>query len=138
MLGFYSIRKLIDASKVDDKIAAMSVTLRTYPSKGKKVTRINWTYYWDLYDLTNPSETKLALVLLCHQMVHSYVFLCQFTEQREFESILVSTDREKNRQAYSVSINEIIHLFELVGSNYPNDIRMEFNNKKGDYDIVAP
>lgn len=137
MLGFYSIRKLIEASKVDDKISRMSVNLRIYPSTGKKVTRINWIAYWELYDLANPNTTKLAIVLLCHQMIHSYVFAIQFSEQKEFESILVSSDRDKNRQAYSVSANEIINIFELVGRNYPNEIKMEFNEKKNDYDIAS-
>lgn len=137
MLGFYAVRKLIDATKVDGRIARQTAKVTTYPSTGKRVVRTNWMHYWELYDLESPTSAKLPLILLCHQFVHSYVFSCEFSERKEFESVCVSSDRERNRLLYSVSVPEVIRLFEAVGNSYPNDIRMRFNVKKGDYDVVS-
>ena len=137
MIGFYSLRKLIDASKIDDRTASQRVPVTVYPSTGKRVTRTNWTHWWELYKLEEPTSAELELLLLCHQFVHSYVFSCEFSETREFIGVLVSSDREKNRKLYSVSVPDIARAFESAGSSYPNHVRMTFNARKGDYDIVS-
>ena len=136
MLGFYAIRKLIEAHKVDDQTARQNVAVVVYPSTGKLVTRSNWHRWWELYDLEDPRKTKIRLVPLCHQFVHSYVFSCAFDESRALESVLVSSDRERNRMLFSVSIDELIRVFRAVGKNYPNYYHSEFNDSTGDYDVV--
>jgi hypothetical protein len=136
MLGFYAVRKLIDAQKIDDKAASQSVSVTVYPSTGKLVTRINWHRWWDLYDLADPRRSKVQLVPLCHQFVHSYVFSCAFDEDRKLDSVLVSSDRERNRMLFSVSISEVVRVFQRVGNSYPNAYRSKFNEAKGDYDVV--
>ena len=137
MIGFYSLRKLIESSKIDDKISNFSVPLTGYPATSKLVTRKNWTNWWELYDLNQPRSCKLKLVLLCHQFIHSYVFSCDFLENGQFAGVLVSSDRERNRVLYSISITEIVRIFEAAGQSYPNDMRMTFNPSKSDYDIIS-
>ena len=136
MLGFYVIRKLVEAHKVDDKTAKQGIAVTVYPSTGKRVTRNNWYHWWDLYDMEDPRKTKVPLISLCHQFVHSYVFSCAFDENRAFDSVLVSSDRERNRMLFSVSVPEVMRVFRAVGKNYPNSYRSEFNEAKGDYDVV--
>lgn len=135
MIGFYAIRKLVEATKLDDKTAKQEIPLLKYPSTGKAVTRMNWTHYWELYDLDSPERSKLSLILLCHQFVHSYVFICDFTERKAFTSVLVSSERDRNRHLYSVSVTAIIRLFRDIGKNYPTRTTMRFNAKKGDFDV---
>ena len=135
MIGFYAVRKLIEASKLDDKTSKQQIPLLKYPSTGKAVTRMNWTHYWELYDLEAPVSGTLPLVELCHQFVHSYVFTCEFSEVKAFTSVLVSSERERNRHLYCVSIPVIVRLFRAVGKSYPTHRTMRFNVKKGDFDV---
>ncbi len=83
-----------------------------------------------------PRKTKVPLIPLCHQFVHSYVFSCAFDENRAFGSVLVSSDRERNRMLFSVLVPEVMRVFRAVGMNYPNSYRSEFNEAKGGYDVV--
>jgi hypothetical protein len=128
MIGFYEVRKLIEASKLDDKTSKQRMPLLKYRSTGKAVTRMNWTRYWELYDLQ-------PLVELCHQFVHSYIFTCEFSEVNAFTSVLVSSERERNRHLYCVSIPVIVGLFRAAGKSYPTHTTMRFNVKKGDFDV---
>lgn len=138
MIGFYSVRKLIEASKLEDKVANQNAAVVKFCSNGKRVLRTDWTHFWDHYDLSNPVETVVPLTSLCNQFIHSYVFSCAFSELKEFESLLVSSDRERNRVLYSVDIAEVIRIFESVGNSYPDSVKFVFNVKKGDYDVVSP
>ena len=54
MLGFYSIRKLIEASKLSDSTIYEEIPITTYPWSGKTVTRMNWHKLDQLYDLDSP------------------------------------------------------------------------------------
>jgi hypothetical protein len=135
MLGFYSIRKLIEAKKVDDETAMQGVRVTVFPAKGKVVTRLNHHRWWDLYDLERPKVSSMNLMPLCHQFVHSYVFGCGFDQSRRLDSVLVSSDRERNRSLINVHLSEVIRVFKAVGENDPNLFRSEFNEAKGDYDV---
>src|SRR5688500_12765511 len=104
MLGFYSIRKLIEATKLADSISTQQVPLIAYPAKGKNVTRMNWFEYWELYDLEAPEAVSRDLMFLCHQFVHSYVFMLSFSESRDFEAVLVSSERERHRYLYELPV----------------------------------
>lgn len=137
MIGFYSVRKLIEASKLEEKVANQNAAVVKFCSNGKRVLRTNWTHFWDHYDLANPLETVMPLASLCNQFIHSYVFSCAFSECKAFESLLVSSDRERNRVLYSVDIAEVIRLFESVGNSYPDNVQFVFNDKKDDYDVVS-
>jgi hypothetical protein len=112
------------------------VSVTVFPSTGKPVTRTNWHRWWELYDLEDPRKKKVQLVPLCHQFIHSYVFSCAFDETRALDSVLVSSDRERNRMLFSVSVREIVRVFKSVGKNYPNSYRSKFNEAKRDYDVI--
>ncbi|MBW8846761.1 MAG: hypothetical protein JF607_17480 [Burkholderiales bacterium] len=137
LLGFYAVRKLIEARKVDDAVAAQSIAVTVYPSTGKLVTRNNWHHWWELYDMEDPRRTKVKLIPLCHQFVHSYVFSCAFDEERMLDSVMVSSDRERNRMLFSVPVVEIGRVFQEIGKNYPNYYESKFNDEKGDYDVIV-
>lgn len=111
MLGFYAIRKLIEATKFTDVISNQYFDLIAYPATGKNVSRTNWHHFWELYDLELPEQVRHDLLFLCHQFVHSYVFMPSFSDTKEFVAILVSSDRERLRYLYQLEIKVIIRLF---------------------------
>lgn len=63
-------------------------------------------------------------------------FAAPSTRRKALDSVLVSSDRERNRFLFNVSIAEEIRVFRAVGNNDPNVYRSNFNNAKGDYDVV--
>lgn len=136
MLGFYAIRKLTEAHKIDDKTSGQSLSVTAFPSIGPLVTRNNWNRWWELYDLEDPRSIRMQLLPLCHQFVHSYVFSCAFDEARALDSVLVSSDRERNRMLFRVPISEVIRVFKSVGKNYPDYYHSSFNEAKRDYDVI--
>ena len=42
MLGFYSIRKLIEAKKLSDSVVNKCITVKSHEWKGNPVTKMNW------------------------------------------------------------------------------------------------
>ena len=135
MLGFYTIRKLAEAKKLPDYLINQRMQLISYAWLGEPVTKMNWMYYWELYDIENSRPISRDLLFVCHQIVHSYVFVTAFTETNELESILVTSDRERHKILYQISIQQIIDLFEQVGNNYPEEVTMIYNAAKQDYEV---
>ena len=58
MLGFYSVRKLIEASKISNDLIESPVSIIMYPSKNKSVTLLNWHKLDQLYDRSKPVKKK--------------------------------------------------------------------------------
>jgi hypothetical protein len=137
MVGFFALRKLIESRKIDDAVANQSVKVTSYPPTGKRVTRVNWFNWWELYDLTKPKRGSVRLPFLCNQFVHSYVYAPEFSESRTFVGLFVSSDRERNSVLFSVTVEQVIKIFETAGESYPNDIRMVYNNARQDYDVFS-
>jgi hypothetical protein len=137
MVGFYSIRKLMEASKLSDATVRQQVQLTVYPCTGKTVTKMNWHKINELYDLEAASTQLRDLMFLCHQFIHTHVFLPVFDENRFLHSILFTSDRHRHQWLHSLEVVCIVDLFERVGSDYPNEVKMTYNPAKQDYDVTA-
>lgn len=135
MLGFYSIRKLLEAGKLSDDVANRSVRVTAHSWKGEAVTRLNRSEYWELYDLEHSRIIPRSLAFLCHQIVHSYIFMTSFDESNSFDGILVTSDRERHQMLYSLRADQIIELFEQVGKDYPNETAFSFDPRIQDYKV---
>jgi hypothetical protein len=137
MLGFYSIRKLIEARKLSDATISHQVSLATYPWAGKPVTLLNWHKLGELYDLDACQPITRDVRFLCNQFIHSYVFLPVFDDNELLHGLFIASDHERNRTVYEIAVLQIINLFELIGNDYPNQIQFQFNQDKQDYDVSA-
>jgi hypothetical protein len=135
MLGFYSVRKLLEAKKLSDDVANQKLRITAHSWKGKIVTRFNRFEYWELYDLEHSHLVARSLIFLCHQIVHSYIFIVSFDVLNRFSGILVTSDRERHRTLYFIKVQQIIELFERVGSDYPDEIRFVFDSSIQDYKV---
>ena len=139
MIGFYSIRKLIEAHKVSDEIRDRSISLQAYPSTGRPVTSMNWHKIDEKYNLNRSTRFQKPLSWICSQIVHSFVFMPCFDEGGRLDSVLFNSDRTRRQHLYSIGVDEVIALFEEIAANDPASIRGEFNERKGDYDFrVGP
>jgi hypothetical protein len=137
MLGFYSIRKLIEAKKLSDSTVTSTVQLRAYGATGKSVTLMNWHNVDKLFDLENARLVTLDVVGLCHQFVHSYVFMVVLKQSGGLGGFLLSSDRQRRRLLYEIDVGQVITLFEQVGKDYPASVSMQFNETTQDFDVTA-
>lgn len=135
MIGFYTIRKLIEANKLSDSVKAQNVTLTSYPRKSKNITRLNWDKIEELYELNDASTSDIALLNLCHEFVHSYVFVPELGEQGGLAGVYFASDRSKERRLLFITTDQIVTVFTQVGSDYPSENHWIFKPAKGDYDI---
>lgn len=135
-IAFYSIRKLIEARKLSDATAGMMVSNSAYPNKGKDVTILNWDKLEELYDFTSKKTEKRDLRFICNQVIHSYVFAPDISEEGILESILFCSDQERNKALYGIDRTELIRVFRIFGNDYPSSSTFTFNPDKRDYDVT--
>lgn len=135
MIGFYSIRKLLEATKLTNALTRATVSVRRYPLKGTRVTRLNLHKPDELYDLDASERYDLSLLDLCHQFVHSYIFAPVLGESGGLSVIGVASDRQRSRALIEIDFNKMIGIFEKVGKDEVRSMRMTFDAVSGDYRI---
>lgn len=74
MIGFYSVRKLIESKNLTGTVSKSVHKIRCYKSTGKPITLFTRRNVDELYDLENSRLRTEQLTYLCHQVIHSYVF----------------------------------------------------------------
>lgn len=160
MLGFYIIRKLMEANKLTNKLGSSKFQLKEYKNSSVNITLFNNHKFYDNYDLQNHNIVKRDLKFLINQFVHSYTFAPKFeitnknilkrledenlseeeqndiydNSEKELIGILINTDSNKNTSLFEIDIKSIIDIFTKIGECNVTHIEMKFNPKKGDYD----
>lgn len=124
MIGFYTIRKLIEAYKVSDSIASSHYQISWFPNR-EPIRYLNWYRIDVLYDLTQETKESRDLRFLCNRFIHSYVFII------DSSGIFVASDKDRNQRLYYVSMDTIIKIFRLVGRDYPAYGSYEYDQKTG-------
>ncbi|MBD2202389.1 hypothetical protein H6G33_36155 [Calothrix sp. FACHB-1219] len=136
MLGFYSIRKLIEAKKLSDSVVNKCIDVNAYTWKGQPVTKMNWGDIDKLYDLDAAQPTTNKLVFFCNQFIHSYIFVTSFDENNCLNGLFISSDKKRHETLYFIEMRHIIDLFEQVGNDSPSSASFIFDEKLGDYRVL--
>lgn len=134
-LGFYSIRKLLDAKKVSTATESIMFKVTWYPNI-EHVDHLNWHKIGELYDLNKSNTETRDLRFLCNQFIHSYVF-SPVIHNGSIEGFYVSSDVKRNKRLYFVELGLVLKLFRTVGRDYPSKVTMVRNPKTKDWDIEA-
>ena len=113
MVGFYMVRKLMEARKLSDNYAASRLRLRCHPRSGPIPDPLNWHQLDRFYDLevTSPAERDVGFV--CNQVVHSFVFVVS-ADRRGLEGFFVASDRARSGQLYFMSAESAVSV--LLGA----------------------
>jgi hypothetical protein len=123
-VGFFSIRKLFETeTKVADATKKVKMKLSWHPAVGEKATWRNNHKLDELYDFSKENTEIRDARFVCNKIIHSYIFNLLFNEIGSIEAILFTSDSDKDKRLYSLNINDIVELFELVGNDYPKEIR---------------
>ncbi len=137
MMGFYAVRKLFEAHKLSDRNKSRTFHLTRFRWSGKPVTQMNWHHIDRCYDLSKGEATDKPVRFVCDQFIHSYVFMCVFSDGGGLDGILVSSDEERNKSLYLVPVEQIISTFKAVGKDYPSRLSAKWNPEKLDYGYAA-
>jgi hypothetical protein len=137
-MGFYSVRKLFETqTKVTDAVKDTRLGISWYPNKGQKVTWRNNHKLDELYDFGKGGNEVRDAWFICGRIIHSFIFAPLFAEQGGIEGILFTSDTDKNKRLYSMDIEQVINLFELVGSNNPSHIAWRFDPETGEETTIV-
>jgi hypothetical protein len=117
MLGFYSVRKLIETIKISDSTKKIKFDILWYKNT-KRVNWLNHAFIDENYDLTKSHSEQRDIEFICNLFVHSYVFVV--SGDGKLEGVYVSTDRQKNQKVYFVPLKVILNIFRIVGRDYPS------------------
>jgi len=129
-LGFYSIRKLMDTSKISDKIKQWQLSLVWHPNKGE-VDTVHCHNLEDLFDLDKKQQTTKSLRFICNQIIHSFIFKICLSDDGYFEGIFFSSDTEKNLRLFFITTASLVEIFEIVGNDYPSHLNITIDKENG-------
>lgn len=116
MLGFYSVRKLLEAFQPPPNMA-LQITVTTFPRNRNMLSSICWPDVAEAFDLDMPGTETLGLRDVCNQVIHSYFFSVWLGTDRVLRGVFFSSDRNKERRVYRIDISTIVTLFEKIASS---------------------
>jgi hypothetical protein len=116
MLGFYSVRKLLEAFQPPPNMA-LQLTVTTFPRNRKKLSPICWPEISEAFDLGAPGTETIGLRDLCNQVIHSYFFSVWLAPDHAFRGVFFSSDRNKDKKIYRIDISAIVALFEKIANS---------------------
>lgn len=137
MIGFYSIRKLAEARKITTKVFEQPVELLHYEANGKAVGLLNWHRLDELYHVTKGTPESKPLSFVANQMIHSFVFMPIFNEDRRLELIAFNSDRSKGRSLFAIRIRKMVELFADVAGAYISETTYMRLTPNGDLEVVS-
>ena len=121
LIGFYSIRKLLEATgTVSPETRDMKVALRWYAKYSAKPVvdwRNRWEF-WELYDLDDVKSEPRDLLYVTHRMIHSFILILSSDDGGH--GAFFTSDRDKEARLNFISTDEIARVFEIVGNDYPS------------------
>lgn len=127
MVGFYNIRKLVEAMKVTSRCARTKVQIVAHHSRFGNdyiVNHMNWQMINDFYELENRVETSVKLITICNILIHSFIFYPVYNESRHTIAILFTSDRTEYKNLYNITIRQVSGLFRRVANDYPSNAYM--------------
>ena len=125
MVGFYMVRKLIEANVLRDELQASSFGIKSFAFKAKNISYIIWPDVAEKYDLPKPKDESVNLKDVANQVIHSYVFTPSFRTNGGLTGVFVSSDdRRKDVRVVWLPVELIAHMFELTASSVSPGFRV--------------
>lgn len=119
MVAAFSVRKLHEARKISDELVSKPVTV--WQCQARNQGPDIWTRVepWAHYDLENREAKSLSLINFCNQIIHSWNWMLSATETRphRFDGIFISSDFDRRKAVYFVSVDVLVNVFRAVDSD---------------------
>lgn len=119
MNAAYAVRKLNEARKISDELAAETVTARQHLLLGRPVDIWNRDEFYEHYDMEHPQAVDLSLRAFYNQVIHSWVWMLSGAEEppHMFDGIYVSSDWERKSRIYFFSAGTLITVFRAIADD---------------------
>ena len=117
MVSAYSIRRLVEALKVPDRLVGQRLRIRQHALLHGQVPDF-WNQYllWELFDCEHYTTAQMSLLDVCNQIVHSWMWSLSADEESElFNGIYVSSDRRRTSVLYFIHVDQLIETFRAIG-----------------------
>lgn len=106
MVGFYMIRKLMEAKKLSDQFTARPVSLQLHRRTGRVPDLLNWHHLDRFFDFDKSEQVQRTLKFLCDQVVHSFVFMVATADSGGLNGFFVASDRARSGGLFFLSAEE--------------------------------
>jgi len=133
---FYSafiIRKLIDCKgKLSDDAENYEFQVKAR----KPLRQINLMQRWpeeDSHDWENEVILTVNGKNICNWLIHSYIFFTVSDEKTPFSSFCVSSDYDRNKYLYMISMDDWIKYMDFIGTDYVVAITSHYDEAKKDF-----
>lgn len=136
MIGFFIMRRLIELHKVSSKTANQKISAFSYDT----IESVNWVSKFSLADNYNWSKETLLVkpaFYFANQFIHAYLSQLLRDSQRNWSDILIVSDFDRMDRIWRIPVSEIIRVFEIAATDWPSNIKAEFNVKKKDYLVTT-
>jgi hypothetical protein len=119
-LAAFSIRKLIEANKLTDRVARINIKCRRIPvlDEDRIPDRLNWHRIEAFYDLSKPEVRSIPLKAFTNQIIHSFIFIPEVqTDDGQLSGFLVSSDFDRKKCLYQFEFEDILQIIEAVATD---------------------
>jgi hypothetical protein len=139
-LSAFIVRKLIEARKLSNSLLAATVTTDAFPLIDRAPDHMNWHRLGEFYDWERVVSTTLNLEQLCNQLIHSFVFVVETSEDQDdtpgtpagLRALLVSSDRQRHKALLRIDISDFIDVLRRVAVEEVVSVRM-VRDKSGNW-----
>jgi hypothetical protein len=134
-LGFFIIRKLLEARKLSVQVESTPVRVMAQPWKGNhRITHLNWDRFdSDAYDWSAAANETLPLLDLCNLFVHSCIYVPLMSDDRQLEGLFVSSDRSRHQKLFYIDAIQTVALLRAVANDSAEQMEAKRYGRTGDY-----
>ena len=126
------IRILIESQKLSDDVDRYKILI----SVNKPIKNIDRLHRWldeNEYNWDNTTQKEVYGKDICNWIIHSYVFSLLFDVDDIVIGFLVSSDYDRNKAIYTISLDEWLKFIDLIISDDVSSLTTTFDDKKSDY-----
>jgi transcriptional regulator with GAF, ATPase, and Fis domain len=133
-LGFFIIRKLLEARKLSVQVESTPVRVMTQPWKGNhRITHLNWDRFdSDAYDSSAAANETLPLLDLCNLFVHSCIYVPLMSDDRQLEGLFVSSDRSRHQKLFYIDAIQTVALLRAVANDSAEHMEAKRSGRTGE------
>jgi hypothetical protein len=118
LVGFYSIRKLLEAQKCSTQVRDAKLKLQWHPiNDGMVPDHINRDRVPNLYDLNATESETRDLKFICDQWIHSYVLVPVFDTDGKLMGTYLASDITSRNKVYFITRATIVNVFRSVAND---------------------
>jgi hypothetical protein len=63
--------------------------------------------------------------------------MAHFDDTGLLQGVMFCSDLQRNKRLFHVGLTDVVELFEIVGSDYPDRATSKWSNDKKDYEVVC-